>query len=119
MRVRVLQKPYYYDRRMYEVGEELDLDDREDGNVDFLAKIGQLEIVTPTARSGPGYKTAALKAQQQSPPQQVEQHESAQEAEGDEPEPTAVGPMTTEGNPLVEGGERKKFYRRRDMRADK
>jgi len=118
MRVRVLQKPYYYDRRMYEVGEELDMDDREDGNVDILAKIGQLEVVTPTARSGPGYRTAAMKAQGQQPeppPQQAEQPEGEEE----EPGSTAVGPMTTEGNPLAEGGERKKFYRRRDMRADK
>jgi len=116
MRVRVLQKPYYYDRRMWEVGEELDMDDREDGNVDILAKIGQLEVVTPTARSGPGYKIAAMKAQQPQPAG-MPRHPVAQE--GEEKESTAVEPMTAEGDPLAEGGEPKKYYRRRDMRAEK
>jgi hypothetical protein len=115
MRVRVLQKAYYYDRRMYEIGEELDMDDREDGNVAVLATLGQLEIVEPTKRSGVGYRTAAMKAQPEA--KQVEPEPEQQQAEDEQS--TAVGPMTAEGNPLVEGNEPKKYYRRRDMRAEK
>jgi hypothetical protein len=114
MRVRVLQKAFYYDRRMYEIGEELDMDDREDGNVDILAKIGQLEVVEPTKRSGAGYRTAAMKVQSE-----ARQAQPEPEYQADEAQSTAVGPMTAEGNPLVEGNEPKKYYRRRDMRAEK
>jgi hypothetical protein len=100
MRVRALTS-MYYSRRMYAAGDNYEMDDREEGEAKILQALGKIEIIKPTAGSvfdAPKYESAAI------------------EAEPEAPEPTSE-PMTTDGDVFT--GERKRTYRRRDMRADK
>jgi hypothetical protein len=108
MRVKALQK-IYYGRQDRQPGDTYDMDDREAAEAKILAVLGKIEIVAsapeskkseapvktePTTR----YRAAALSAEE---------------------EPSASAePMTTENTGALTGGERKRFYRRRDMKAE-
>lgn len=100
MRVKALQ-PMYYGRQMRAVGEEYDMDEREAQEVKILSLLGKIEVVKkaeePVAPVFDAfeYKTTAF--------------------EGDKPEP-APDPQPA-AEPAT--GERKRYYRRRDMRAEK
>lgn len=98
MRVKVLDQPYYYSRRMWAVGEELDIDDREEGEAKILEALGKLSIVKtkPAART---YETTAVKAEPAEPV--AVQLETDTAAADDQPQ-----------------SERKRYYRRRDMKAE-
>jgi hypothetical protein len=94
MQVKALQY-MYYDRREYQAGDTYEMDDREEATAKLLAVLGKIEIVKAAVTdvgTAPTYETAAVVAE----------------------EPAAV-----DDTPAPESGERKRYYRRRDMRAEK
>jgi hypothetical protein len=97
MRVKVkAPKGYYYDRRQYDVGDELDMPDTIEAQVNFLCAVDVLEKV----EAAPQYQTRAMKA------------EPAPAAKVAAPEPAAEPEASS-----ADG--RKRFYRRRDVEAEK
>jgi hypothetical protein len=102
MRVRAVQK-IYYGRRDRHPGDTYDMDDREESEAKILAAIGKIEILGPEAKKpAPAveYRTAALEP---------------------EPAPAAAEakPMTTTEDDEALTSGTKRYYRRRDMRAEK
>lgn len=94
MRVRALQY-MYYDKKGREVGDEYEMDDREESTAKLLATLGKIEIVGEAKAAAPAYRTAAVKAE--------------------EPPPPPAEPMTTDTIHAEPGTRR--YYRRRDMKA--
>jgi hypothetical protein len=93
MRVRA-KAPMYYSRRMYAVGDEYEMDDREHGEAKILSVLGKIDVI----QAAPAYQATAMKAEPEP-----------------EPEPVPAAPMTTEDDALTG----KRIYRRRDMRAQR
>jgi hypothetical protein len=96
MRVRAKQK-IYYDKKDRHPGDTYDMDDREESEAKVLVALGKIEIVAkeakkPEAAAPPRYIAAAMVPE--------EEQDST----------------TTDS---VDAGERKRFYRRRDMRVEK
>jgi hypothetical protein len=100
MRVKALQYMYYA-RREYHVGDEYDMDDREEAEARLLQTLGKIQILDRKLEAqkkiveAPSYRAAELKA---------------------EPEPPSAEPMRAEDSALT--GPRR-YYRRRDMKAEK
>jgi hypothetical protein len=104
MRVKSLHKDNYYDKQMRAVGDEYEMDDREEGNARILQTLGKLEILEypkPNVGKARTYQTADI------------QPESEPEPEG---EADASEPMTTDNTDALVPG--KRTYRRRDMKAE-
>lgn len=101
MRVKPLQK-MYYNRREYAVGEEYEMDDREEAQVKLLVALGKLVIV-PAPKQSSSYHTESMTV-----------------------EPAASEPVKEEDSSLIsesqisdpETGHRRRHYKRRDMRAE-
>lgn len=105
MRVKALKKTYY-NRRDVLPGETYEMDDREEAQARALEAIGTIEI---------------LKGDQpkQPPPQQLRTASLKPESAtlGGAESSSQVGPMTTSDSGLVPSA--KRFYRRRDLKAEK
>lgn len=105
MRVKALQK-IYYNKQERAVGDEYEMDDREEGEAKILATIGKLQILEdepakPVATPVPeGVTSRALGPQEE------------------QPQPSKpIEPLTTESAaPLTQG--KRGYYRRRDLKAE-
>ena len=112
MRVKAIES-MYYNRRQYKPGEEYEMDDREAQEANLLVLLGKIELVKKDAT-----KAAATKAAKTEWPIPIapQHHTTAVEPE---PKPPAEEGTPAEGE---EGGEeekvRRKYYRRRDLRAE-
>jgi hypothetical protein len=91
MRVRAL-KYYYHDKTEHQVGDEFEMDDRQVSDINILCLIGTLEKIVGEAHAKPA----------PTPEPVARAMEPEVESTADEPE-TAT----------------RKYYRRRDMRAEK
>jgi hypothetical protein len=99
MRVKALQE-MYYDKRMRAVGEEYEMDDREEATAKLLEILGKIEIAKKEILGQiEKYRTAAMTPAEPEPPS------------------APAEPMTTENTEAL--GTEPKRYRRRDMRAEK
>ena len=94
MRVKAL-KYYYHDKQEHHPGEEFEMDDRMESEVNILCCIGTLEKVVGAPQ--PAIQTRVMEAE---PEQKEEPEETTEEPEAD-------------------GTKRKRFYRRRDLTAEK
>lgn len=99
MRVKAIQR-MYYNRRDYKPGETYDMDDREEGEAKTLALLGKIEI---------------LKEEKPAQPPRPVQTKVATP----EPDKPPAEPLTTENTPFVgEGAPSRRYYRRRDLKAE-
>lgn len=97
MRVKAVSQ-MYYDRRMIAPGETYDMDDREAGEAKILAALGKIEIVGDEAKPKPN-------PEPQPEPQAPTYSTAAISPEPDKP---------SESEPPAQ----KRYYRRRDLRAE-
>lgn len=79
----------YYQRREYAPGETYEMDDRESMEADLLARLGKIEVIKDS------YRTAQVKPEEE--PDQPTEDQSEGESQPD----------------------KKRSYRRRDMRSEK
>jgi hypothetical protein len=103
MKVRAL-KYYYYDKVGYDAGAIIEMDDRMSAQIDLLCALGVLEKVEGELPPPPPPKPALKPLAEPAP--EVETRDLAAEDEG-EPEYEGVGI------------ERRRVYRRRDLRPQK
>lgn len=105
MRVKALAKTYYNKQDRFP-GDEYDVDERELTQLKALEACGIIQILKEEPQKPRGYRTAAVKPQDEPPPPW-----------GEEPKQDNPGQvMTTEGSGLVSGPRRR--YLRRDMKAE-
>lgn len=99
--MKVKAKEYmYYNRREYFAGDEYEMDDREEQAARLLALLGKIEIINipkdEPKKAAPQYQATAVKAEEPKPAEAMKTE--------DAPDLLPVGP--------------RRYYRRRDLKAE-